>query len=206
MTSTKISISAGSPYDDDLLQRAHRTTVGFLQGLFWARPRGSFCWSPVDEETEVYIAGDSEPAKGRKVPAIHVVLGTAAWAGLSIDTATDTNLLQNSYTFDEAVNSTFVISCVAQSDFDARYLGWLCFRGLAAHKRIIQAKGTIRAIHNVFQLSSVIPADRIDKAYASAKAVQIVLPFTVQCTLAVSDANLDYKALLDKITTRMEQV
>lgn len=206
MSSTNLPVSTVRPFDDDLLQRAHRSFVGFLQGYFWSRPSGSFMWSPNDDSTEVYIAGDLEPCRGRTVPGIHVVLGPAGWAGQSIDTTTNQDLLANSRTFYDGVNTTIIVSCVAENDVLARYLGWLCFRAFAAHKQTIQNAGTVRAIHNTFQLSSTIAAEAINKAFSGCKAVQIVVPISLQCEFDVSDANNDYKVALDKITTRMTQV
>ncbi len=206
MVSTKITHSSNTPHADDLLQRAHRTFVGFFQGYFESQPKGAFCWSPNDEETEIYISGEKKLPRGRKVAAVHVALGVAGWAGMSLDSTSNADVMTGAYTFDDQVNTTVVISCLGLNEVSARYLGWLCFRGLAAHKRIIQAKGTVKAIHNTFQLSTVISADRIDKAYEGMQAVQIVLPFTVQCRVELSAANDDYRARLDKIVTRMEQV
>lgn len=206
MSSTKIPVSTVTPHSDDLLQRAHRTFVGFLQGYFWSRPSGSFLWSDNDENTEVYIAGDIEPCRGRSVPSVHVVLGPSAWAGQSMDTSTNHALLENSHTFYDGVNTSVVISCVGDNEVTARYLGWLCFRAMASHKQLIQNSGTVRAIHNVFQLSSVIPAEAINKAFSGSKAVQIVVPIALQCAFDISDANNDYKAAVSKITTRLTQV
>lgn len=198
--------STDKPYSDDLLQRAHRTFVGFFQGLFWSRPPGQFMWSPSEELTEIYISGDNEPPQGRYSPAVHVTQGPASWAGQSIDTSTDRSIASNSHTFYDGVRTTIIVSCVAEGDVPTRYLGWLCFRSLAAHKQIIQARGTVRAIHNQFQMSSVISADLINKAYNGKRAVQIVVPIEMQCEFTIADANNDYKATLDKITTRMTQV
>ena len=215
MPSTKNSTLGPSVFEEpitDKLFRAQQTYVRFLQTYFGKRPAGNFRWVQNLEETGILITGQSpdhmEVAHLR--PVISVVRSNASWQGLSRDGVRERRLLDNSWTFTDAVSSSMVLNCIAKEPLEAQLIAYLSFVGIRIFKTVLMRYGRIHGIMNNMSMGPVSSAGQIvppGSPFSEWRMVQVFCPFMVQETVTITDADeADFQVLASGLTITLDTV
>jgi hypothetical protein len=162
--------------------------VQFLQGLFNFLPAGQFHWEPDEEISEIIIRGEAPlnmQTVGKK-PAITVVLGPTASAGIGINNLLEMNLSTGREVRSDLIAGTLVAYSLAESDIIALRLAHIISHHTRALQRLLESKTGFHAIARPFPTinSPSPPGALVNGDPEGLIMVQTNIPFQFQFTWA----------------------
>ena len=170
---------------EDRLQVAVRAFILFSQGLFRARQPGSYHWDPVDEESDVFIAGQEpdEREASNKRPRIIVSRTQVNFGGTSIDQTLTPRWIGQNLTMTDLVNFHIVFSCTAREGLEAQLLGWWIATRMLLFQRELHKVGRLHHIATQrLTINPETPAKRVIPGSPTPewKTVQVSVPVSLQ--------------------------
>jgi len=136
--------------------------LSFLQGLFACADRGNYKWMANIEDTEIVIT-DETPVNASVVgqrPAITIVRGPMAFAGLTLDTRQSSSMLSSMEKYTDMVSCTCSLNCLAKNDLESERLAWYVANHIWLLRKMLIKDTPVHYIH-VPQIGSPSPAGAI---------------------------------------------
>ena len=144
------------------LEQIRTLYVGFCQGLFSAASKGSYRWSPLVHETEIYIT-DENPIQVEAVgqrPAVSFTRGPVQSYSLGQDDMLSYEFETGKKTKSILVPGTMSINCCSRVDLESERIAWVIAEQLWLHRELLMRAGFFE-IGRQFVVGSPTPAGSI---------------------------------------------
>lgn len=116
--------------------------ASFIQGLFYAAPKGAYHWEP-DETSEIFIS-DENPLKSTNIgarPAVTIARGPVQAHGLGFDDMERYDMATGSKTKSILIPGTMTIHVVSRVDLECERIAWVIFEQIWANREILLQSG-----------------------------------------------------------------
>lgn len=124
------------------LEHVQTAFIAFIQGLFYAAPRGGFHWEK-DETSEIYISDEAQMAASTigKRPAISTVRGPVQFFTLGLDDMLKYNMATGQKQKSVIVPGTMSINCCSRVPNECSRLAWIVAEQIWANREILLRSG-----------------------------------------------------------------
>ncbi len=170
---------------EDRLQVAVRAFILFSQGLFRARQSGSYHWDPVDEESDIFIAGQEpdEREPSNKRPRIIVSRSQVNIGGTSIDQTMKPRWIGQTLHMTDLVRFHILFSCTAREGLEAQLIAWWIATRMLLFQRELHKVGRLHHIATQqLTINTETPSKRVIPGSPTPewKTVQVTVPVSLQ--------------------------
>lgn len=125
------------------LQHVRVLFASFVQGLFYAAPRGYFHWEPSLDDTEIVIT-DENPINievvGRR-PAITFTRGPVQFYSLGLDDMVSYDFATGAKKKSVLVPGTMTINCCSRNDLESEKIAWIVGEHLWLLRELLMKEG-----------------------------------------------------------------
>lgn len=180
VTPRSVDPNAWAQWEDAYLH-LRRVFVYFLQNLFRTAPAGSgLRWTPNLETTEIIISSEKPTLDAiEKRPHITCILGSARWAGTSLDQMQSLNFGQGSRVHTDLIPMTMAYHCQSSEGVVSTRLAWLSSLYTGALRRIIHKAGKIHHVDPRHEIGPESPPTAFTGQTSKPELVSVVvtIPF-----------------------------
>lgn len=170
---------ADSSFRDSPLEHVRTLLVRFLQGLFWAAPKGVYHWSPGDD-SELYISDENaiHAAEVGARPAITVTRGPVQFYSLGMDDMLEYDPTTGTKKKSVLIPGTLTMNCCSRVALECDHLAWIAAEQLWLHRELLMREGFFE-IGRMLGVGSPSPAGSIvvndggDEWYVTSVSVPI---------------------------------